>query len=215
MPYITEMRKIAELNLALLGFSNTCAANALALGGLTPAQLAEIAAMATNLNASINAYESAKAAEALALENRNIQLAASKATLSKWAKTFRANLAISDALLAQLNLPPHNPQATKTPPATPLDLTASADGQGLVSLRWKRNGNKSGTQFLIETQTTPGGEWTITGATTKVRFSFQAVPGNYVGFRVIAARDDEQSAPSVPVVLWLNGNENTSLSLAA
>ena len=214
MPYITEMRKLGDLNLALQSFNSTCAANALALGGLTAPQLAEIAAMSTSFSSALAAYETAKAAADLAITNRDLQIKASKATLSKWAKTFRANQAISDALLDQLNLPHHKTPGTKTPPTTPLDLTANADGLGVVSLKWKRSGNNSTTQFLIETQTSPGGDWTLTGATTKVRFSYQAVPGSYLGFRIIASRDDLVSTPSVPAVLWLNGG-GEMLTLAA
>lgn len=214
MPYITEIRKQGDLAAALTSFSATCAANAVALGGLTAPQLAEIAAMATGFTNAINAHETAKAALSLAMENKEQQFAACRATLSKWAKTFRANPTITDGLLDQLNLPHHKTPGTKTAPTQPQNLTAKADGLGLVALKWNRNGNRSGTQYFVETQTEPGGEWTISGGTTKTKFSFQATVGEYIAFRIVASRDNLLSQASVPVQLWVNGGGQT-LSLAA
>lgn len=214
MPYITQITKEADLSVALTSFSATCAANAAALGGLTPAQLTEISGMASNFATSLANLATARAAEQLAMENKNLQLATSKTLLAKWAKTFRANPAISDALLDQLNLPHHKTPGTKTPPTTPLDLVAGADIQGLVNLKWKRNGNNSTTVFTIETQSELGGDWTIAGSTTKTRFNYQAVPNQYIAFRVYASRNGLYSQPTLPTTLWANGGGQT-LTLAA
>lgn len=213
MPYITEIRKEADLSVAMTAFAATCAANATPLG-LTPANITEINGMASGFAGTISAYQTAKAATSLAHENKSLQLKASKVILSKWAKTFRANPAISDALLDQLNLPHHATPGTKTPPTTPLDLLANANVQGFVSLKWKRNGNNSRTQYMIEVQTETDGNWTIVGGTTKTKFGYQAVLGAYVAFRVFASRDNLNSAPCVPVVLWAGGGGQT-LKLAA
>lgn len=81
-------------------------------------------------------------------------------------------------------------------------------------LRWKRNGNRSGTQYFVEVRTDPQAEWTISGGTTKVQFSYQAVPGVYIAFRIVAARNGMTSPASVPVSLWENGGQ-VELQLAA
>ena len=213
MSYITQIDREGDLNIALASFSATCASNSGALF-LTPANLLEIAAMATGFDSALTANANAKAAAKLAQQNKDAQVKASRSTLGKWAKTFRANLAISDALLEQLMLPHHSTPGTKTPPTQPLDLVATPDVQGLVTLKWKRNGNRSGTQFMVETQHAPGGAWSLAGGTTKVRFDFNAVLNEYVAFRVVAVRDGESSQPSLPVVLWSNG-QGGELSLAA
>jgi len=215
MPYITDIRKQSDLSVALQAFAATCTANALALGGLTAPQLAEINLMATNLASTLTAEANAKAAFDLAHANKAAQYTASKTTLGKWAKTFRANPAISDSLLDQLNLPHHKTPGTKTPPSTPLDLVATPDVQALVALRWKRNGNKTNTQFVVEAQTAPDGEWSIVGTTLKVRFSHQAELGMYIAYRVTATRDGLDSQPTVPVVLWPNGQQSQQLMVAA
>lgn len=171
--------------------------------------------MSTNFTSSLTGLASSKAATKLAQQNKDTTLKASRATLAKWAKTFRANPAVSDALLDQLQLPHHKTPGTKTPPTTPLDVVATASVQGLVNLKWKPNGNRKSTQYIIEAQNGPDEAWSIIGATTKTKTTFQAVVGNYIAFRVSASRDDETSEPTVPVVLWPNGSQQPGLTIAA
>jgi hypothetical protein len=214
MPYITEIKKEGDLNIAMQTFAATCQANSAALG-LTPPNIVEINGMSTNFTGSLTGLATSKAATKLAQQNKDTTLKASKATLSKWAKTFRANPAVSDALLDQLQLPHHKTPGTKTPPTTPTDLVGDADIQGLVSLKWRANGNRSGTQYVVESQPGPDAEWAIIGSTTKTKTTFQAVAGNYIAFRVTARRDDQDSQPTLPIVLWSNGAPQAGLSVAA
>lgn len=212
--YITEIVADSDLNVALQNFSAVCAANSVALG-LNPAGLTEIAGAATGFTTNLNSWVGARSAANLAKDNKDAQKKASKIIVSKWAKTFRANPAVPDALLDQLDLPRHKTPGTKTPPTTPLDLVATPDVQALVGLRWKRNGNNGTTQFVVEAQTAPDGDWSIVGTTLKVRFSHQAELGMYVAYRVTATRDGLDSQPTVPVVLWPNGQQAQQLALAA
>ena len=213
--YITEVVADSELNTALQLFNATAAANAVALG-LTPPNLTEIANASSGFTTNLNAWAGAKAAANLAHENKDIQKKSSKAVISKWAKVFRANNAISDALLDQLMLPPHKTPGTKTPPTTPLDLVANANGEGLVSLKWKRNGNTSTTVFNIEWRLAPGTNWNVLDSTTKAKYDYQANPGQYIAFRVTAKRNGLNSPASVSVVLWEDGvNANPTLQVAA
>lgn len=213
MAFITEITADGELNTALNNFNTVCAANAATLA-LSPADLTAIAAASTGFNTTLNAATTAKAAAKNSVEAKDLQKKSSKATVSKYAKLFRANAAVPDNLLDSLMLPHHKTPGTKTPPAQPLDLTGSADGNGLVSLKWKRNGNISGTQFLVETRTDPAGDWTISGSTTQTKFQYQAVPGSYIAFRVTATRRDLLSPPSFPYAFWENGG-GMGLQLAA
>lgn len=213
MPYITEIDADGVLNSALANFNTVCIANSATLG-LNPVSLTEINNAATLFNTAFNNSTASKATTKSVVEAKDIQKKSSKATISKFAKQFRANPAISDALLEQLMLPKHKTPGTKTPPAQPLNLVGSADGNGLISLKWNRNGNRQGTQFLIEVRTDPTEEWTIGGGTTQAKFQYQAVPGVYIAFRVIAQRHELNSPASVPFSLWENGG-GVSLQLAA
>lgn len=213
MPYITDNLADGEFNTALANFNTVCIANTVTLG-LAPGDLTAIAAAASNFNTTFNASTAAKAAAKNSVEAKDIQKKSSKATISKYAKMFRANAGVPDNLLDSLMLPHHKTPGTKTPPTQPLDLTGSADGNGLVNLKWKRNGNISGTQFLIETRTDPDGDWTISGSTTQTKFAYQAVVGSYIAFRVTATRRDLVSPPSFPYAFWENGG-GQGLQLAA
>ncbi|MBX3111617.1 MAG: hypothetical protein KF857_06370 [Fimbriimonadaceae bacterium] len=206
MAFITEITADGDLNTALANFNTVCAANT-ALLGLTPADMTAIAAASTTFTAALNDATTAKAAARDSVEAKDIQKKASKATVSKYAKLFRANAAVPDNLLDALMLPHHKTPGSKTAPTQPLDLVGSADGNGLVSLKWKRNGNISGTTFLLETRSDPAGPWTLGSTTTKTKATYQAVPGSYVGFRVTAVRRNLMSPASVPFALWEDGGD--------
>ncbi|MBS1715834.1 MAG: fibronectin type III domain-containing protein [Armatimonadetes bacterium] len=201
MSYITELSSDGSLNTALANFNALCVQFTAQLS-LQPADLIAIAAAASQFNTALNAATAAKQTSKGSVEAKDVQKAASKAVIAKYAKIFRANPAVSDQLLEQLMLPHHKTPGAKTPPTQPLDLVGSADGQGLVTLKWKRSGNIEGTNFLVEARTAPTGEWTIMGSTTRVKTTFQGTPGDYLAFRVTAVRNKQSSPPSVPFVLW-------------
>lgn len=213
MGYITDNMSDGDLNSALNNWNTVCAANTVVLG-LTPANMVEIAAASTAFTTTFNGATTAKAAAKNSVEAKELQKKASRAVVSKWAKIFRANPNVPDNLLDSLMLPHHKTSGSKTPPSQPLLLVGSADGNGLVSLKWNRNGNTSGTTFLIEVQTDPQGDWTISGSTTQTKSTYQAVPGNYIAFRVTATRRNLLSPASTPFSLWGNSGGG-SLSLAA
>lgn len=203
MPYITEIDADGGLDTALANFNTVCAANAATLG-LQPADLTAIATASTSFKTTLDVATSAKAAARNSVRAKEIQKTASKATVSKYARIFRANPSVPDNLLDSLMLPHHKTPGTKTPPAEPHSLVGSADGNGLVRLKWHRNGNISGTQFLVETRSDPRGPWSICGCVTQVKFVFQAKPGQYIAFRITAARNNQVSQASTPFSLWEN-----------
>lgn len=213
MPYITEIHADDAYNAAVQNFAVACDANKVALGLSVP-DLAEIAGAAVAFGTTMSNLIAAKNAAESAREAKDVQKAATKAIVSKWAKTFRANMALPDALLVDLMVAPHLTPGAKTPPAIPLDLVAASDGQGNIRLQWKRNGNIQGTSFLVEFQSSPGGEWQYLSSVSKRTFFTTWEPGAYVAYRVTAIRRGIASAPGIPVVLWLGGSE-VALKLAA
>ncbi|HRI42571.1 MAG TPA: fibronectin type III domain-containing protein [Fimbriimonadaceae bacterium] len=215
MPWITEIVADGQLNGALANFATVCDNNAGPLG-LTGPMVAEIEGAATNFSAELAASTAAKAARAAAVQSKSTQKTTSKAIVSKYAKIFRANSAVSDELLAQLMLPPHSTPGSESSPTTPLDLTASANGEGVTTLKWNRNGNIRGTIFQIEKRTSPSGAWSILDTTTRRTFVTASAPGQYVAYRVRATRSGQSSAPSTPVVLWDGSGSNAqTLEIAA
>ncbi len=212
-PYITSIQVDTLLETALTSFAAACAANQAALG-LTAPQNTEIQNAATAFVNAMNTMMTQRNLAKNATDNKDWVKKTTKAVVSKYAKIFNSNTAIPDNLLAQLQLPPHKPSKTTSAPAKPMNLLGKADGDGMVSLKWSRNGNIAGTVFLIETQLSPTAEWTQLGATTKAKFEFQWTVGEYVGIRVTAQRHNQSSAPSTPYVMWGNAASAPLLKVA-
>ncbi len=211
--YITEMNGDAELIPALTNFKTVSAANAVTLGLSLPQQ-GEISDAATDFEAAMDAWIAAKAAAEAARRAKDEQKSASKAVIAKWAKVFRADVSISDALLGSLMLAPHETPKTNTPPSTPLNLVGNADGNGAIKLRWKRGDNRYGTIFVVEYRTSAAAEWVQHGTTTKTSYDIQWTPGQYVSFRLTAVRSSQKSPVSAPFTFW-NGSTTLELTEAA
>jgi hypothetical protein len=209
--YITE--KLPDSTYAtLLGvFAARCEQQQAELG-LSPAELLEIQeAAASNREGLQNWLRVSGLARAAQILKQERQQAA-KQVVSKYAKIFRANEAISDAVLSGLLLAPHNPARPKSPVNQVERLVATADGQGFVKLKWKPNGNQPRTQYLVEVRHGPSEPWTMLGLTTRTRFSHPALPGVYISFRVVAHRGERRGQASIPVTLW---SDSPALRLAA
>ena len=212
--YITEIQGQAQFADALNSFNAQCIANADSLE-LTVPQLAEIQQAANKMTQKLNDWFAAKEAAHQAGIDKNAELLTSKGIVAKYAKTFRANPLISDALLGLLMLAPHNPPKTSTPPTQPGQCNATGDIQGFATLKWGRNGNGSGTIFKIEYRNQPSGPWALLATTLKSTYSYQAIPGEFIQFRIVAQRKGQSSPPSLPATLWDYPSENVVMLKAA
>lgn len=213
MPYITEIKADDALNAAAQHFATTCDTNKVVLG-LTVPDLAEIAGAAVAFGTSLTTLADAKALAEGARESKDVQRTATKAIISKWAKTFRANPAVPDGLLTTLQVAPHIPSGVKTPPTVPLGLDVMSDGNGNIKITWKRNGNIRNTQFIIQYRTGPAEPWVQLGTSLKRTFDTTWTPGVYVAYRVIATRRGLSSPASNAYVMW-DGESEVTLKLAA
>lgn len=209
--YITETVNDLALRSAFSDFSSVCAAEAATLG-LSPAEVAEIAAAAAQFESDILAVAAAKSKLSSKVRMKDDQKAASRDMISRYAKRFRANESISDAILTKLQLAPHETPGTHTKPTPPLALVATSDGQGNIKLIWDRNGNRQTTIFQIEVRYSPSDPWTMLGVTTQTKFRLRTTPGSFISFRVFAHRNSLVSSACTPVTLW---HEGQAVSLKA
>ena len=209
--YITEKLPDATYAVLLGVFAARCEQLQAELG-LSPAELLEIQEAAVSNREGqqdwLHAIGLAQGAQTRKQERQR----AAKHVVAKYAKMFRANEEISDAVLAGLMLAPHNPARPKSPVNQVEGLVGTANGQGFVKLKWNPNGNQPRTQYLVQIRHAPSEPWTVLGLTTRTRFSHQALPGVYVGFRVIACRGERKAEPSIPISLW---SDSPALRLAA
>lgn len=209
--YITEKHPDSTFAVLLGVFAARCAELQEELG-LSPEELLEIQDAAESNRKGLQRWVHAVGQAQAAQVQKQKRQRAARAVVSKYAKIFRADERIPDSVLGGLMVAPHNPTRPKCPVHEVSELTASADGQGFVTLRWKANGNKPRTTYQIQKRCALSGEWTLLGSTSKTKFSHRAEPGVCISFRVVATRADRSSLPSGSVVLW---SDSPALRLAA
>lgn len=105
--------------------------------------------------------------------------------------------------------------STSGPVTMVTNLTANGCGDGDNMLTWNRNGNVSGTTFVIESRLNGTATWVFAGATTKASFTHTGqTPGQAIWYRVISTRGNFSAGPTQPVLLFGNPGDS-SLSIAA
>jgi hypothetical protein len=205
--------KKAQFGPWMTNFSTVCAANALALG-MDPGELNEVSTAATQFNAAYLAQEAARAAAIGATALADQEWAEAKAIVGKYNAMFQAIPGISPELLGELGLTVPDGGGT-IPVYVPTDLSALGCSNGVNTLRWKRNGNESGTIYVIEAAYDGTNDWQIVDNSTRPKFDHaNQEPGRFVRYRVYAQRGATKSAPSGTASVY-DPAGTTALSLAA
>lgn len=210
---ISEIEADLELIAALQNALPVINTNKTTLG-LSAQQVTDLTNVCNTYFTQYQTMLTAKQAAKSAATTKDTNKRTAKNAYLAWAKQWRANANIPDALLEQIFVAPHQTPKSTAPPATPTNLQALADMHGQIELRFSKNGNKQGTQFIIETRDSATADWALIGVTTKSKYTFSAPVGEYIAMRVTASRGDQLSVPSVPTILWDNGAGNT-LQIAA
>jgi hypothetical protein len=106
-------------------------------------------------------------------------------------------------LLEELGLSVNEGSFGTTPPAVPLDLVVMGTSDGVNSLKWKRNGNRQGTTFIIEAKIGEASDWTIIDAVTGATYKHKnQTPGVKAQYRVKAKRGELESGASNSAVVY-------------
>lgn len=183
--------------------------------GFSTTQTANLALAIANARSAYNAYQSLKSD----LKNAQIELDMKMNALMPLGRGMilqvksKAEQAGNYALYATASIPVPAP-ATKIIPTTPADFTANPSADGSLSLKWKRNGNKQGVIFVIESKT-GSGAWEVLAQTTRASAAFTGyTPGAEVSFRVFATKNGVQS-PFSNVATIYNGGTLNPLQIAA
>lgn len=188
-------------------------ANLLAYG-CSAGQMTGLNTGKTNLNASITAWETKRAA--LEAETQT-KLAARQATidaLSNVGATIYNNSAVTDTMLANAGYAIYDTTKTPIQPQRVVSVTVSADGSGNAFLKWSRSGNLQGVIFVIE-QSADGLEFTPVAMTTKARQTIEGLTvGTPVWFRIRATKNEAWAQSSDSVQLWAPG-DGVQLQVAA
>jgi hypothetical protein len=199
--YVNDQTVDRYLHTQVHQMVQTVAANASVLR-MDAARLARLEALKNRFHADFDAVLTAKARYAAAITTKDASKQAILDEVRALAKEFRANLAVPDALLEELQMAPHRPPRSRRAPTPPTNLQAALSGLGNVRLTWDRNGNRPNTMFLLERRDDPESDWTLVTATTRTRHSLTVEPGRYVAFRIRAQRGKSTSHPTLPAVLY-------------
>ena len=197
-----ELYKMSDADL-LVWLTNFIAVGTTNAGDLTltPAQLLELNNLRDTLQAAVNAKVAAADAYKAAVETARVDRDSNIDKISFYNKLFKLNK-VKTSLIEELGLKPDS-KRTSTPPTEPLDLVSEGFDNGINRLRWKRNGNKPATQFVIEAMIGDAKEFVQIGVTTKTEFEHQhQKPGVQIIYRVKAVRAGRESVYSNESMLY-------------
>jgi hypothetical protein len=203
--YVNEQQVDSLLAAQLAQVLPVISANASTLG-ISAAQVTALTNLINTFTTQYNASQSARASWKAAVTTKDVAKKAVRDQVTIYAKQWRANPSVPDALLDQLQMAPHKPVGTTSAPVTPTNFQAAIDGLGNVTLTWKSNGNKPGTVYVVESRDSATGDWSIYGVETRTRMTLEAEAGKYIAFRVSAQRNKNKSTPTIPIVLWEGGS---------
>ena len=120
------------------------------------------------------------------------------------ARTITINPNIPDSLKEQLGLNVTDKKRSTVPLYAPAGLIAEGKSDGTNKLRWERNGNIPGTQFIIEARIDDSKEFVFVAVTTKITYEHKnQKPGIPAIYRLRATRSDELSGYSNEAVIYL------------
>jgi hypothetical protein len=106
-------------------------------------------------------------------------------------------------LLEELGLSVNEGSSGITPPSVPLDLVVMGTSDGVNALKWKRNGNRQGTTFIIEAKIGDLKIWTMIDAVTGSAYKHKnQTPGVEAQYRVKAKRGELESGSSNSAVVY-------------
>jgi hypothetical protein len=171
---------------------------------LTPANYGIVAADATALRTSLeafddsyNAAQDAENSRVAAVAEKNTARAAFEAAFRPLVQQLQVNPAVSDESKTVAGLPIRDLVRTISAPVAPVDLVAVEMSGGAHELAWLSNGNAPGVQYVVEAKTGLAGDFSLVDVVTTTTFRRSGqTPGVRVDYRVRARRRDQNSEPS-------------------
>lgn len=113
------------------------------------------------------------------------------------------NAEVSKSLLEMLGFDTDENKPSSSTPVPPTDLVVTGTSDGVNHLKWKRNGNRQGTLFVIEAKFGDSNAWVIVDVTTSVKYEHKnQTPGVKVQYRIKAKRGDAESTASNIAIVY-------------
>lgn len=201
----------AQLQIWYNNFVQKCEKHEVVLD-LDAEEFLEISNASTGLATELNAVKEAQTTYRSAVSEKNAVKSNSIAIARAYAKQFKANPNVSQSILQDLGVVA---TTTNNPVTMVTNLTAVGCDNGVNSLKWSRNGNNPGTQFIVEYSIGNQTNWKFSGAPTRAEFDHEnQIPGTFIWYRVTATRANNYSVPC-PAVSVYGSSGDGELTLAA
>lgn len=188
VPWTENFIAVANANLATLG--------------LVALDITNVTTKKTDYSTKLNTAIAKQAESKAATEAKNMSKSGLVDNIRVLARQIQARPGVPANLKEQLGLNVTDPTPTPSNPQQPTELNASIGLGGLCILKWNRNGNPQGTDFLIETSQNFSTGWQIVSTATKTSYELPLPSsiGQYF-FRIKAQKGDLTSeASNVAVV---------------
>lgn len=183
LAWLKNFNKIAAVNKAVLGFTDD--------------DLTELTAAETSFETRLSANDTAQQAALAATEEKNTARKAAEKLARRKGQGIQTREGVSDGLRDQLGLTVRDGVRSVSSAETPMELVAMPHADGTNTLKWKANGNKPGTQYLLEAKVGESGAWALIDSTTRTSYPHTGqIPGQKVRYRVHAKRSDRISGYS-------------------
>lgn len=123
--------------------------------------------------------------------------------VSLFNKAVKAIEGLGSNIIEEMGLNVNEGNFGNVQPSAPLDLVVTGTSDGTNSLKWKRNGNRSGTMFIIEAKIGDSNDWVIIDAVTGASYKHKnQIPGVKIQYRVKAKRGDFDSGYTNTAVVY-------------
>lgn len=170
--------------------------------GIDPADAAELAALAAQFRADIQAVTAARAAYRAEVQGKDATRAQTADLMARLGQNLYANSALSEAQIVDAGYAAHDAVRSPVGAFEPMGLTASPNANGTVELKWDRAGNAFGVTFVIEVKRGEG-EWRVETFTSRSSLTLEGFPpGDPAWFRVYAKSATRRSEASGVVGIY-------------
>lgn len=203
-------KKDAELQAWTATFISVANVNYAALG-ISSDDMNPIENNTNVVHTDLNVAAAAHSAALNAVQLKNTDVRTLRKNIRTVVKRIQGQPGVPDNLKKALGITVTASPTSRTPPITPTALVANPQAAGINSLSWKTMGNKSTTQYVIysksyspATRLETDTGWTMVGQTTRGKFNHKGVtPGQPLAYKVVAARAQQFSNPSLPVTVYV------------
>ncbi|MBC8384151.1 MAG: fibronectin type III domain-containing protein [Candidatus Cloacimonetes bacterium] len=189
IPWLRNFINGAEANMALLGWDQ--------------ATIDDLKAFLADLENKYQEVIVTKTAAKAAVRAKNMSFSATRKAVRPRIAEIQAKQLVSNALKKNLGVKVHDTIISHEEPNIPSHLIVKGLSIGVNIISWKTNGNKRGTQYIIECRVGTEGEFMPVDTILSTKFTHTGQkPGVAVFYRVAARRGKLRSLSCAAVGIY-------------